>query len=73
MMMHASYNGLPKFARSGTEGGGGDRDGKEEERGGGVGGVLPAEEERAKVDVETNDALEGEKADEGVFKSVFNE
>jgi G patch domain-containing protein 1 len=72
MMMHASYNGLPKFARSGTEGGGGDRDGKEEERGG-VGGVLPAEEERAKVDVETNDALEGEKADEGVFKSVFNE
>jgi G patch domain-containing protein 1 len=73
MMMHASYNGLPKFARSGTEGGGGDRDGKEEERGGGVGGVLPAEVERAKVDVETNDALEGEKADEGVFKSVFNE
>jgi G patch domain-containing protein 1 len=65
MMMHASYNGLPKFARSGTEGGG--RDGKEES----VAGVIP--EERATIDVETNDALEGEKADEGVFKSVFND
>jgi hypothetical protein len=65
MMMHASYNGLPKTTRGGTEGG--DRDGKEERDV----GVIP--EERAKVDVETNDALEGEKADEGVFKSVFNE
>ena len=65
MMMHASYNGLPKFARGGTEDG--DRDGREEK------GAAMVSEERARVDVETNDALEGEKADEGVFKSVFND
>jgi G patch domain-containing protein 1 len=61
MMMHAGHS-LPKFARAGTEGG-------EEEIAAAAGRV----EERAKVDAETNDALEGGRPDEGVFKSVFEE
>lgn len=61
MMMHASQN-LPRFAKGGTEGG-------DEQRG-------PADtepEERAQVDVETNEALEGKRPDEEVFKSVFED
>jgi len=75
MMMHASHgHGLPRFAKAaGVEGGSGD---------GQFGSDAPAAvaveheiepEERARVDVETNEALEGQRADEGVFRSVFEE
>lgn len=65
MMMHAGQN-LPKFASAGTEGGSGS---------GGDEGIAAAAkpEERARVDAETNEALEGERPDEDVFKSVFEE
>lgn len=65
MMMHASQS-LPKFASAGTEGGSG---------GGGEEGIAAAAEpeERARVDAETNEALEGKRPDEDVFKSVFEE
>jgi G patch domain-containing protein 1 len=60
MMMHASHS-LPKFAKAGTEGGNED-----------VSAAVEPDE-RAQVDVETNEALEGKKPDEGVFKSVFED
>ena len=60
MMMHASHS-LPKFAKAGTEGGNDD--------------VATAVEpdQRAQVDAETNEALEGKRPGEGVFKSVFED
>lgn len=60
MMMHASHS-LPRFAKAGTEGGNDD--------------VATAVEpdQRAQVDAETNEALEGKRPDEGVFKSVFED
>jgi len=63
MMMHASQN-LPRFAKGGTEGGGGSENVS-------VAAVEP--EERAQVNVETNEALEGKRAGEEVFKSVFED
>lgn len=62
MMMHANFS-LPKFASGGTEGG--DGDGGEQ--------VVEPREERQQVDAEKNEALEGERADEGTFRSVFGE
>jgi G patch domain-containing protein 1 len=60
MMMHANHN-MPSFASAGKEGGDGGID------------ETARPEERAQVDVETNEALEGTRPDEGVFKSVFEE
>lgn len=63
MMMHASQT-LPRFASAGTEGG----------NGGGYQEATDAvPEERHQVDAEVNEALEGKRPDEGVFKSVFEE
>jgi G patch domain-containing protein 1 len=61
MMMHASQN-LPRFAKAGTEGG---------DSGNVFAAVEP--EERAQVDAETNEALEGKRPGEEVFKSVFED
>jgi G patch domain-containing protein 1 len=63
MMMHASQN-LPRFAKGGTEGGGGSES---------VPAAAVEPEERARVDVETNEALEGKRPGEEVFKSVFED
>jgi G patch domain-containing protein 1 len=60
MMMHASHS-LPRFASAGKEGGDGDS------------AETARPEEPAQVDAETNEALEGKRPDEGVFKSVFEE
>lgn len=62
MMMHASFkpSGSSGFASAGTECREGD--------GQTIGEVQI---ERARMDVETNEALEGKKPDEEVFKSVF--
>ena len=62
MMMHASQS-LPRFAKGGTEGGGDEQHGSA--------GIEP--EEQAQVDTETNEALEGKRPDEEVFKSVFED
>lgn len=59
MMLHAQFQ-LPRFAKGATEGG------SVEE---GVAGGN----ERAHVDIEMNEALEGKKASAEVFKSVFEE
>lgn len=63
MMMHASQT-LPKFASAGTEGGSGGDDQRSAD-------AVP--EERQQVDAEVNEALEGKRPDENVFKSVFEE
>lgn len=63
MMMHASQS-LPKFASADTEGGRGGDDNVS---------TTVEPEERAQVDAETNEALEGKRPDEGVFKSVFED
>ncbi|KAM0722990.1 hypothetical protein Q7P37_001188 [Cladosporium fusiforme] len=68
MMMHANY-GLPKFASAaGKEGGSSETAGDE-----GNGNLGRGWEPRAQVNVESNAALEGQRADEKVFKSVFEE
>lgn len=69
MMMHANFNNVSsssKFASAGTEGG------DESEKGLAV-PVDAVPVERAKVDVETNEALEGSRPGEDVFKSVFED
>lgn len=64
MRVHARFDGLS----SGTGKGGNEGSG---EQGEGSGWEPPAE--RVDVDVERNEAVEGERADEGVLRSVFGE
>lgn len=64
MMMHASYS-LPKFASGATEGGDDGRSAAAME--------AMSMQQPAAVDAERNEALEGQRAGEDVFKSVFED